>query len=85
MTPKPIRVLLVEDAPTDARLLQEALVEGDPTQFKVTHVPRLSEALLRLGEEACDVVLLDLDCRTVTGLIHSPSPGRRLPTYPLWC
>lgn len=60
MSPKPIQVLLVEDNLGDARLLQELLDEAAPTQFELTHVQRLAEALACLEGEAYDVVLLDL-------------------------
>ncbi len=42
MSEKPIRVLLVEDNPGDARLVRETLAEIDSPQFELTHVERLS-------------------------------------------
>lgn len=58
-------VLLVEDDPADARLIQAALADsaGGPTgsrPFRVEWVTRLSDALERLNREAIEVVLLDL-------------------------
>ena len=45
----PIRVLLVEDNPTDVFLLQELLAEAWSTSsFRVTHVERLGAAVQRL-------------------------------------
>lgn len=38
-----IRVLLVEDNPGDAALIQQALSEADAARFLPTHVQRLSE------------------------------------------
>lgn len=57
---KPIKVLLVEDNPGDARLLAEALTEIPWPQFDLTHVEHLREARRRLNRDQFDVVLLDL-------------------------
>lgn len=57
---KPIKVLLVEDNPGDARLMAEALMEVDWPQFDLTHVEHLGEARRRLNRDQFDVVLLDL-------------------------
>lgn len=56
----PINVLLVEDSPADARLVQEALRAVSSHTFKLTHVPRLDEGLRCLAKRRFDVVLLDL-------------------------
>src|SRR5216684_3215592 len=53
----PLHILLVEDTPADARLIQAIL---RPPSFKVTHVERLSDALAVLRATRVDVVLLDL-------------------------
>jgi len=59
MASQPIRILLVEDNPADARLLQEALAEtAEP--FDVSHVELLQAALDRVASEPFDAVLLDL-------------------------
>jgi two-component system cell cycle sensor histidine kinase/response regulator CckA len=55
-----IQVLLVEDSPTDAMIVQEALSEVTGVIFAVTHVERLGEALERLEQQRFGVVLLDL-------------------------
>ncbi len=60
MTGPALRVLLVEDSPSDADLLQEHLVEVSFERFVVTHVTRLEDALTQLHAAAFDVVLLDL-------------------------
>jgi PAS domain S-box-containing protein len=59
-TAAPLRILLVEDSPSDARLLQEYLAMASFERFDVTHVERLDDALETLGHGAFDVVLLDL-------------------------
>jgi signal transduction histidine kinase len=55
-----IRILLIEDNPGDARLLQELIAEENHIQFQLIQVGRLSAGLELLGKEAVDVVLLDL-------------------------
>ena len=60
MSHVPISILLVEDSPSDAALLQESLLEPGAPQFEFTHVESLSEALEQVGKRRFDVVLLDL-------------------------
>jgi DNA-binding response OmpR family regulator len=82
MKERPIRVLLVEDNPGDARLVQETLAEVDAPQFELTHVERLSQARQRLAEEQFDVVLLDLvlpDKPRMGSLIEIHDQASRVP------
>jgi CheY-like chemotaxis protein len=59
MKEKALHVLLVEDNAGDARLLREMFSTEKPGSFELTHLLRLSEALLHLGTGGVDVVLLD--------------------------
>ncbi len=68
MSSAPIRVLLIEDNPGDARLLRELLQESGSSQFELVHADRFSEALARLSERRFDVVLLDLSLPDAQGL-----------------
>jgi two-component system cell cycle sensor histidine kinase/response regulator CckA len=82
MKERPIRVLLVEDNPGDARLVQETLAEVDTPEFELTHVERLSQARQRLAEEQFDVVLLDLvlpDKPRMGSLIEIHDQASRVP------
>jgi DNA-binding NarL/FixJ family response regulator len=63
-----IRLLLVEDDPSDADLTLERLDEAGGPRFQVTHETRLSSALDRLAEGGTDVVLLDLDLPDSRGI-----------------
>ena len=63
-----IHVLLVEDKPRDARVLQDMLLEAAPGNFELTHVDRLSAALVHLAQATPDVVLLDLSVQDSHGL-----------------
>ncbi|GAB4381735.1 MAG: response regulator [Elainellaceae cyanobacterium] len=63
-----IHVLLIEDNPGDARLLQELLREVTSVQFELEQVDCLSLGMQRLGERSFDVVLLDLSLPDSQGL-----------------
>lgn|GEM_PF-4918989 len=63
-----IRVLLVEDNPTDALTLQQYLGQVRGAAFQMHHRERLAEALDFLRERPCDVILLDLDLADAQGL-----------------
>jgi PAS domain S-box-containing protein len=65
---KPIRVLLVEDNPGDARLIQEMLAEAGGQDFSIEWVSRLADGLERLTRDQIDVVLLDLGLPDSRGL-----------------
>ncbi len=60
MNSAPTSILLVEDSPSDAALLQEALHEVGPGQFQFTHVETLAEGLAQVGQSRFDALLLDL-------------------------
>jgi len=79
METKPIRLLLVEDNPADARLFRELLKEITTAQFDITVSARLSEALTKLHGGSFDVVLTDLSLPDSHGLeafreLHSAAP-----------
>jgi signal transduction histidine kinase len=60
MKKKALQVLLVEDNSGDARLLREMFRTESPDSFELTHVLRLSEALVLLAKGGIDIVLLDM-------------------------
>ncbi|MGC9970155.1 MAG: response regulator [Bryobacteraceae bacterium] len=62
-----IRILLVEDSPSDAELLQETLHQAGAGRFECTWVERLNDALARLYQESFDVLLLDLSLPDSSG------------------
>lgn len=55
-----VNILLVEDNPADARLIQEMLKDVPSGRFDLTQVERLADALQRIHESDFDVILLDL-------------------------
>src|ERR671933_1348950 len=68
MTEAGIRILLVEDNPGDARLVEILLSEVNAPRFFITHAEHLSEALQRLEGQSFDVILLDLSLPDSSGL-----------------
>jgi CheY-like chemotaxis protein len=64
----PLHVLLVEDSPLDARLLQEQLRDAAPEALALTPVATLGAATERLAAERFDCVLLDLSLPDGRGL-----------------
>jgi len=63
-----IKVLLVEDNPGDARLVEILLAEVSSSGFSVTNAKRMEEAVERLGSQEYDVILLDLSLPDSSGL-----------------
>ncbi len=79
MDDQPVKILLVEDNPGDARLLHEMVrgVESPTMEFR--HAERLARALSRLEEEDFDLVLLDLGLPDSNGIdtfdrLHAQEP-----------
>ena len=83
MSALPIRVLLLEDNPGDARLFQEALAEYPPGEFVVTWVERLAQALARIGSEPFDVMVCDLGLPDSSGMATPQAVAERFPALPL--
>jgi PAS domain S-box-containing protein len=62
-----IKILLVEDSPSDADLLQQSLQQTGIGRFEFTWVESLGDALERLNEGTFDVLLLDLSLPDSSG------------------
>ena len=83
---RPVRVLLVEDNPGDARLVEEALADAKSADFRLTHVEHLQEGLRRLAKHKFDVVLLDLlldDTPRLGALLEIYEQSARVPVVVL--
>src|SRR5947207_1191773 len=63
-----VRVLLVEDSPCDATLIELMLSEVTRERFVVGRADRLASALQHLKEQKSDVMLLDLSLPDSRGL-----------------
>jgi len=65
--PLPVKVLLVEDSPSDASLLLEGLTVAGINGFDFTHVESWAEAVDCLHDKPFDVLLLDLSLPDIMG------------------
>jgi signal transduction histidine kinase len=68
MKEKALQVLLVEDNAGDARLLREMFSTEKAGSFELTHLLRMSEAVVHLGKGGVDIALLDLGLPDAHGL-----------------
>ncbi len=77
-----LHILLVEDNPNDADLLQETLAQVEE-QLEITHVERLQQAAeyLKQGRQV-DAVLLDLGLPDSKGMVTLERANPRPPTCP---
>ena len=60
MTDQLIKILVVEDNPGDAELVDERLSETQGFRFEIVHEEQLAGAIRRVATESFDLVLLDL-------------------------
>ena len=82
MTLQATEVLLIEDNKADARLISEALAESDSLRFNVSLAHQLSAGLDLLGEQAADVVLLDLSLPDSNGVSTFIKAQEQAPNVP---
>jgi two-component system cell cycle sensor histidine kinase/response regulator CckA len=80
---RPIRVLLVEDNPGDARLILEMLKDVETQLFNLERVDRLETALERLSGVGVDVVLLDLGLPDCSGIETFERAHGEAPSQPI--
>ena len=79
----PVRILLVEDNPGDARLLREQLREAASLPFELVHAERLSDGRDRARDGGADIVLLDLSLPDAQGLDTVRSMMEAAPEVPI--
>ncbi|MEX3633494.1 PAS domain-containing protein [Paraburkholderia sp. BR14320] len=82
-TPQHLRILLVEDSPTDALLIGEALADVDDFQHDLVHVERLADAISRCVAIRFDIVLLDLGLPDAHGISTFRTFRDRVPELPV--
>lgn len=82
--PHPLRasLLVVEDNPGEARLLQRLLDRREPSAFAITHVSLLEDALRKVAELPVDLILLDLFLPDSSGLETLVRMQRAAPQVP---
>ncbi len=74
-----LRILLIEDSPTDALLIRATLEDGMATPFTLNRVDKLSAGLERLRHHDVDLLLVDLTLPDSSGLetflkVHEQAP-----------
>lgn len=79
----PLRILLVEDNPGDARLVREALAESSVHRFELVRCERLRDGLRHLESGSFDLVLLDLGLPDSIGLQTLIRAHAESPTIPI--
>src|SRR5689334_13650166 len=79
----PITVLLVEDDPGDARIIEERLKEAGAHRFAVTRAERFASCVEKLSAHVPDVVILDLSLPDSTGLATLRQVQRTAPGVPI--
>ncbi|NET30730.1 MAG: EAL domain-containing protein [Cyanothece sp. SIO1E1] len=83
MTGQCIKILLIEDNPADADLLQEILETADTDQLHLTHVDLFSKAVQYLCEHSVDVILLDFSLPDARGLVMVRRLYKIAPNVPI--
>ena len=79
---RPLRLLLVEDSPSDALLLREMLDAAGDRQYEVTHVETLAAGQRSLQLASSDCALLDLllpDAEKLEGLAGLQAVAPKVP------
>ena len=79
----PVKILLIEDNPADARLVREWLKEAGAEQFHLEHAERLDAGLKLLTEKGFDAVLLDLGLPDSQGLGALQAVRTQAPATPV--
>jgi len=79
----PVKILLIEDNPADARLVREWLKEAGAEQFHLEHAERLDAGLKLLTEKGFDAVLLDLGLPDSQGLGALKAVRTKAPATPV--
>ncbi len=83
MKQAPLKILLIEDNPGDARLIREMLVEASTTPFELAWQDRLGTGLELLRREAFQLVLLDLSLPDGQGLETFKRANGEVPSVPI--
>ncbi len=78
-----MRILLIEDNPGDARLIQEMLKDVKDLNYELTLVDRLATGLNHLGKENVDIILLDLNLPESQGLKTYEEVFSKAPKIPI--
>jgi len=84
MSRRPIKfILLIEDNPGDARLIQEMLKESGSQSVELKHVASMNDAEKYLAAGSADIILLDLGLPDAQGLDAVRRARKAAPGIPL--
>ncbi|OLT59787.1 hybrid sensor histidine kinase/response regulator [Moorena bouillonii] len=78
-----LKILLVEDNPADADLLQIILTDAQEIQWSLVQVEKLQDAIDSLSKHHFDIVLLDLSLPDKQGLITVTKTHEVVPDLPI--
>jgi phosphoserine phosphatase RsbU/P len=79
----PVRILLVEDNPGDARLIREQLREAESFAIEIVPCQRLADARAHLAAGGIDLILLDLSLPDAQGIDTVLQTLQTAPEIPL--
>jgi signal transduction histidine kinase len=79
----PIKILLVEDNPAEARLLRELFTEMAPGTIEMVHVASMTEAEIHVADHSPDLIVLDLGLPDAHGLEAVQRAHAAAPHIPL--
>jgi signal transduction histidine kinase/FixJ family two-component response regulator len=80
---KEIKIIILEDNPADARLLQYMISEWDDTKYTMNWFHCLEEGFVFLKDNRVDIVVLDLDLTDSTGLDTLHMFKKHFPVLPI--
>ena len=78
-----LSVLLIEDSPSDAELLQAKLEDVDDVSFQIEHASDLQSGIQSLNAKPCDAVILDLGLPDSFGLPTYETFRNKFPHVPV--
>ncbi|HVN77195.1 MAG TPA: EAL domain-containing protein [Thermoanaerobaculaceae bacterium] len=82
-TTRPLSVLLIEDSPEEAELIEMMLAQSRREVVHVDHVARLCDGLARLAAAPVDVILLDFTLPDSRGLVSFQKARTAAPHVPI--
>ena len=85
MNSAPLKILLVEDSPSDAALLQESLIQSGLERFEFTHVECWAEAAKTCSRDISTCCCWICLCPTAPAGTRFSGRARRRPICPSWC
>ena len=81
--PTPLDILIIEDNPGDAELIQDMVSDNKTHVFRFAHVERLASALRHMKANATDLVMADLGLPDSSGVETVTRIRRAVPHVPI--